>query len=145
MKFSEKLTNMEACSEAINWVGKKGFKKSWDTCQRGDWMLWYVFKNRKELGLKDMRLITLAKALTVNLIHPLLKDERSKKAVEIAVQFGRGKATGGQLVAAAYAASAAAYAADYAAAAADDARKNILSKSADICREVFKKAIQPTK
>jgi hypothetical protein len=184
MKFKDKLDDMGACREAVKWVNGHGFKKSWATCQRGDWMLWYVFHNKKDIGLEDMRLITLAKALTVKLILPLLKDKRSIKAVKIAEAFGRGKATREQLydaaddayaaanaaayadadaadAAAAYAGAAAdAYAADAAAAAgaaadayaadayaanavanavaAANARKDILSKSADICREVFK-------
>jgi len=176
MKFKDKLIKINACKEAVDWVNGHGFKKSWATCERGDWMLWYVYRKRKELGLEDMRLITLAKALTVKLIHPLLKDERSIKAVEVAEAFGRGEATRKQLnaayaaayaaadaAAAAYAADAAAYAAPpaYAAHAADAAaaayaaafaaahaadaayaayaaRKDILLKSADIYREVFK-------
>ena len=165
MKFKDKLVKIGACKEAVEWVNGHGFKKSWATCERGDWMLWYVFRERERLGLEDMRLITLAKALTVKLINPLLKDKRNIRALKGAEDFGRGKATRKQLdaaYAAAYAyasdaSDAAAYAADaayayayayaYAADASDaaayasyasDARKDILSKSADICREVFK-------
>ncbi len=40
MKFSEKLNEMDACSEAVEWVGKRGVKTAWRDCKRGDWMLW---------------------------------------------------------------------------------------------------------
>lgn len=40
MRFSERLEQMGACTEAVEWVGRKGIRKSWETCERGDWMLW---------------------------------------------------------------------------------------------------------
>ena len=171
MKFKEKLEKIDACQEAINWVKTKGFKKSRETCERGDWMLWYVFRHKKQLGLEDMRLITLAKAKCAGLVKHLMKDKRSLNALKVAERFGVNQATKEDLSAAAdaaavaavaadpnaYAYAAAAYAAAYAAytdatyaavaaayaayaadAYADAARKETLSKCADICREVFK-------
>ena len=81
-----------------------------------------------------------------------MKDERSTKAIDVAILFGQGKASREELdaaadaaayayaAAAAYAAyaadaAAAAYAADAAAYAAAAARKESLQKSADICRQ----------
>ena len=77
------------------------FKKSWNTCERGDWMLWYIAKNKERLVLEDMRLITKAKALCANLVIHLMKDERSKEAIRIAIKFGEGNATRNELDAAA--------------------------------------------
>jgi len=114
------------------------FEDAWNNCQRGDWMLWIA----KKLKV-DLRLLTLAKGHCSATVLHLMKDERSKKAVEVAIAFGEGKATHEQLTsayaAAADDAAAAAYAAAYAAYAADANRK----QTSDICRqflteEVFK-------
>lgn len=167
MKFKEKLVELDACSEAIEWVNGKGFKSACKTCDRGDWMLWYISHNKKELGLEDMRLITKAKAKCALLVKHLMKDERSIKALEVAVKFGEGEATREELdtatdaaydatdatdayvAAASYAANAAYAAASYTAAASYAAyaanaayRKETYKKCADICREVFADVIK---
>ena len=152
-----KLKEMSACNEAIGWVGDRTPEQAWNECERGDWMLWIAQK--KDV---DLRKLTLAKARCSKLAIHFMKDERSRKAVEVAERFGLGLATREELDearnaaaaadadadAAAYAASAAAvyaaagaaaYAADaYAAdAGATAARKNILKQCADICREIL--------
>lgn len=74
MKFRDKLIKINACSEAVEWVDKKGFKTAWKTCSRGDWMLWYVSINRKELGLEHSRLITKAKAKCADICREVFQD-----------------------------------------------------------------------
>ena len=54
MKFTDKLNDMHACSEAVRWVGKRGLMTAWRDCPRGDWMLWLAGRldiNRKLLVL----------------------------------------------------------------------------------------------
>ena len=38
--MKELLLKLDACPEAIKWVGDKTLQEAWDTCKRGDWMLW---------------------------------------------------------------------------------------------------------
>jgi len=96
------------------------FKEAWNNCQRGDWMLWIAKKSNINL-LK----LTTAKALCANTVRHLMKDERSIKAIDVALAFGNGTATRLELddaaTDAAYAAAAAAAAADAADADAADA------------------------
>ena len=40
MKFKEYLININACREAIDWVGDMDPETAWVTCRRGDWMEW---------------------------------------------------------------------------------------------------------
>ena len=134
MKLKEKLKEMNACQEAIDWVGNRTLKQAWDECERGDWMLWFASKSGVEL-----QPLTLAKARCAKLVIHLMKDERSIRAVEVAERFGLGKATREELDCAADAAYATAYGA-YAVASAvasAAARTQILSECADICREVL--------
>jgi len=55
MKFTDKLKSMNACSDAIKWVGKRGLKTAWRDCNRADWMLWLAARSNV-----DKKLIVLA-------------------------------------------------------------------------------------
>ena len=84
--MKKQLNKLNACNEAVNWVGEKDLKTAWQECERGDWMLWYLQKT--EL---DIRKLTLIKAECANLVKHLMEDERSKKAVDAAIAFGNGE------------------------------------------------------
>lgn len=164
-QFSQHLNNLGACSEAIIWADGKSWQEVYDTCHRGDWLLWLYRKSK----VYDYQKLTLAKGLCANTVRHLMKDERSIKAVDAAIAFGKGEISRDELDAAAddafyayaasattadtaatYAAASAASAATVATAAAgshaashavdaasDDAaaRKENQKKTADIVRE----------
>ena len=123
-QFSQLLNNLGACTEAKEWADGKSWQEVYDTCHRGDWLLWLY---RRSKGY-DLQKITLAKGLCANTVRHLMKDERSLKAVDAAIAFGKGEISRDELNAAAAssaasaasaassAASSAAYAAAYAAA-----------------------------
>ena len=139
-EFTEQLKQMHACSDAIEWSDGKTLREAWETCPRGDWMLWLAARLKV-----DHRKLTLAKGLCANTVRHLMKDERSLKAVDVAIAYGRGNATAEELYAAAasaydaaaasaydaYAAADAAYAAAAADAAADDAAAAATDAAAD--------------
>ena len=107
------IEKFNACKESIAFrENYSDFKSAWENCPRGDWMLWIAKKLKVDL-LK----LTTAKALCANTVRHLMKDERSKKAIDVAILFGQGLATREELDFAA-AAAAAADTADYADAAA---------------------------
>ena len=101
--------------------GQKNATEAWQNCERGDWMLWIA----KRLNVDDRKL-TMAKAMCAKQVEHLMKDQRSKDALQACIDYFNGLITREQLnayAAAAYAAAAAAayaYAA-YAAAADADA------------------------
>jgi len=159
--MKELLMKLNACQEAMEWVGNKSWEECYATCHRGDWLLWLF----KRTNPDDLQLLTLAKGHCANTVRHLMKDERSIKAVDAAIAFGEGKISRDELdaadaaafaasasAAAAYASAAsaasaayAAYAAAYAAAAASDdayaayvadaAKKENQQLTADICRK----------
>ena len=151
--IDELLREKHACGEAIAFCKEKSWQEIYDTCPRGDWMLWLFARTSPD----DLKLLTLAKGHCANTVRHLMKDERSIRAVDIAISFGEGMASKIELDAAsaasdaaaaayaAYAASAAAaaayaaYASDaaaYAAYASDaDARAESQKRTADICRK----------
>ena len=115
------IEKFNPCVEAIEYRKQfNTFQEAWEQCPRGDWMLWLA----QALEV-DIRTLTLAKAMCANTVRHLMKDERSTKAVDVAIQFGKGKATREELkdtyAAAVDAAVAYANATVYATAAADAA------------------------
>ena len=128
--LQEQLIKLDACTAARVWVGNKELSEAWATCDRGDWMLWYA----KRVGV-NLRTLTAAKAECAALVLHLMKDERSRNAVEVARSYGRGEATDEELSAVADAAYAAAYAA-YAYYAAD-VMQETLAKCAEIVRGII--------
>ena len=146
MNFQELLIELNACESAREWAEGKTWAEAYNTCYRGDWLLWLFARTNPD----DLQRLTLAKGHCANTVRHLMKDERSIKAVDIAIAFGEGRATIEELKvayaaaadAAAYAAAyaAAAYAAAYAAYAADEsawwaAKKENQQLTADICRK----------
>ena len=162
MKHVDYLESLNACKEAIDYAaGFATLQSSWDACARGDWMLWLIGRTIDRTNETELRKITLAKARCAKLVIHLMKDERSRNAVEVAEQFGLGNATRQELdaadaayaayaaadaayaaaAAAAYAAyAAAAYAAAYAA-----AENKILQQCADIVRVSYPHAPEEIK
>lgn len=152
MKFD--LSQFRPCFEAAEYYATKdSFEQAWNDCHRGDWMLWIAAR----LGV-DLQVLTLAKGKCAETVIHLMRDERSKKAVEAAIKFGNGEISREDLNAAyadayaaavdadTYAAAAAAYAADAAAAAAAAyadaaAKKKNQQTTADICREILTAAV----
>ena len=106
MKYE--ISKYNPCPEAIIFRAKyDSFEEAWNACERGDWMLWLAQQIKV-----DLRVLTLAKARCAELVMELMKGERSRKAVLVAIAFGQGKATRKELDAAATDAAFAAYAAN---------------------------------
>ena len=102
MTLNQYLQSVDACEPAVEWAGNKTIEEVVATCHRGDWLLW--LGKKCDIGLQPL---TLAKGYCANTVRHLMKDERSIKAVDVAIAFGEGKATREELDAA-YAASVAA-------------------------------------
>ena len=115
------LIKNHACKDGFDFAKDLTLEQFLETCPRGDWIFWLFVRTNP----KSLKELTLAKAHCANTVRHLMKDERSTKAVDVAIAFGEGKATREELDDAAAAAAAvpaadAAYAA-YAAARADAA------------------------
>jgi len=121
------LTELGACAEAVKWAGRKTPKKAWETCKRGDWLLWIASK--LDIDRKKLVLAACACARTALKYVPVGED-RPRIAIETAEAWTRGEATIEQVRTAAYAASAAADAASAAAHAAYAAARAAYAASA---------------
>ena len=114
------LAELGACPEAVKWAGRKTHKKAWETCKRGEWLLWIA--GRLDIDRKLFVLAACGCARTALKYVPDGED-RPRMAIETAEAWVRGEATIGQVRSAANAAAsyAASHAADAAPSAADAA------------------------
>ncbi len=112
-----KINHLHPCSEAIKYMAsQKTYLSAWANCERGDWMLWIA----KKLKVDDKKL-TMAKVMCAKQVEHLIRDQRSKDALQACFDYVNGKITRDELNAAANtayayaydAADAAAYAAAY--------------------------------
>ena len=139
LQFAEYLKSINACDPACEWQDGKDLETVWNTCERGDWMIWLLVNSENEVTDRELRLIAVKCARQV---QHLMKDERSINTLDVAERFANGEATQEELTAARAAAwdaawdaaRAAAWAAawDAAWAAAGDAAR---AKQAEIVRE----------
>jgi hypothetical protein len=125
-----KLQRLFACYDAKEWVAtQKSPTLAWQNCERGDWMLWLA----RKLKVDDKKL-TMAKAMCAKQVEHLMKDQRSKDALQACFDYVNGKITREELnyaYAAAADAAAAAAAADAAADAAAAAAADAAAAAAD--------------
>ena len=140
--MKELLIKLDACQDARDWAQDKNWEEIYNTCHRGDWLLWLF----KKTNPNDLRQLTLAKGHCANTVRHLMKDPRSIAGVDAAIAFGNSEISEIDLNNATYAVYAAyanvAYAATYAYATYTDAAytdaaaktKNQL-ETANICRK----------
>jgi hypothetical protein len=81
----EVLENYKAGPEAIKWAGHKTTQDAWETCHRGDWMLWIASR----LGV-DERKLYLCNAEIARHIICLTDDRLSIDVIRAAYEFGIG-------------------------------------------------------
>ena len=86
-KLKHKLLKLKACNEAVIWSNGKNINEVWETCPRGDWMLWLFSRTNPD----NIKLLTLAKGHCANTVRHLMNDQRSIDAVDAAINFGNGE------------------------------------------------------
>ncbi len=115
--LKEFLEKNNACKGGYLFAKDLTLEEFLTTCPRGDWILWLFVKSNPD-SLKEL---TLAKGHCANTVRHLMEDERSLRAVDVAIAFGEGKATKKELDSASAASDAASAAASAASDAADAA------------------------
>jgi len=125
MIYAEYLKTIGACQEVINDAQGKTAQQIWDTCERGDWMLWLIGKLSSESGSEKRKqlVLTACKCARLALKYIPNDEKRPLRAIETAEQWANGEngITLDEVRNAAHAAYAAAHVAYAAAGAAADA------------------------
>src|SRR6185312_10141810 len=134
-KFAALLKELCACRDGRTWAHGKSLQEVWDTCERGDWLLWLCGNMSEREGWPTRKQVVLAavECATTALKYVKAGENRPAECLRIVREWCAGNATIEQVrearnaaaAAAAYYAAAddadAAYYAAVAAAAADDA------------------------
>jgi hypothetical protein len=98
-----------ACREAVAWVGTKPLEEAWNTCKRGDWMLWLAAR----LEIDKKLLVTAAcDCAELSLKFITAGEDRPRQAIEMARKWVRGETSLEEVCKAVYAAANAANAAN---------------------------------
>lgn len=105
-QFTEYLKSIDACTTAIEWQEGKDIETVWNTCERGDWMIWLLVNSKNEVTDRELRLIAVKCARRV---QHLMTDQISINALDVAERYANGEATYEELTAARDAAWAAAW------------------------------------
>ena len=111
MNVKAQLKQMNACSDAIDWIGARTIEQAWNECHNINWMLWLLCR----IARNDRR-CRLAAADFAERVWRLIDNEPTRLAAAWAIGAAR-RGDADEMLAAA----AAAFAAAYAAYAADDA------------------------
>jgi hypothetical protein len=87
------LDEMNACREAVEWVGDRSLATAWAECKRPDWMLWICGRMADEPGWPARRQIVLVACDIAESVLPIFEakypaDFRPRKAIETRA-FGR--------------------------------------------------------
>ena len=142
---ADKLRALNACAEAVEWIGERTPARAWADCERGDWLLWICGKMLGKPGWPTRQELVLAACACAETAHKYWvkkypDDNRPMVAIQTARQWANGKsnitavkaaADDAYAYAAAWRADAASYAADAAADAASAAAFADAASAAD--------------
>lgn len=129
MTDRDKLAQMHACDDALDWIGERTIEQAWRDCERGEWMCWLL----KRIAPGDPRL-RLAAADMAERVWNLIPDEPTRLAAAWAIGAARRGNEDEMRTASATAyeaAAATAYAAYYATSAAAAAASDNATSAAD--------------
>ena len=135
-QFDALLVRLHACDDARTWATGKTLQAVWETCERGDWLLWLAGRMEGKPGWHTRQQIVLAACACAEtaLKYVPAGEDRPRLAIEVARRWAAYAAYGAADAVAADAADA------YAAYAAADAvaayavRTRSLKELADIVR-----------
>lgn len=90
MTIQEKLKSLNACGEALEWVGAKSLTVAWQTCPRADWMLWLAAKAK----VKNQAIVLAACDCAATTLKYAPKGEKHQaKCIRITRAWLRDRAT----------------------------------------------------
>ena len=76
----ERLKKEKACTEAIEWANGMDLKTAWNTCERADWMLWYMC--RTDMATERERIHVICDCAATALKYVPKGEDRPRLAIE---------------------------------------------------------------
>jgi len=89
--WSCQLVELKACREAMRWVQQQpSAEQAWQSCERGDWMLWIAGRCSGEVGSPKRKLLGLVACGCARLALPCTKDKQVLKCIEVTEAYCKG-------------------------------------------------------
>ena len=130
-EFRQLLERLDACEDALAWIGERDLRTAWAECERGDWMLWLICERQHEMGIDDRALYRIAcDCSEAALVNATPGDDRPRLAIEARRGWLVGTVTDEELKAACAAAESAESAAESAASAAAEPAARAAARAA---------------
>ena len=87
MTFKEYLESMNACQEAVDWVGDKPLNECWQTCDMPDWILWLYGRNNPD-KTTCVKIAVFAARLVLPIWQEKYPDDKcTQQAIEAAEKW----------------------------------------------------------
>ena len=94
MEFSDYLLSIRACEDARSWCKNKTLSEAWNTCERGDWLLWLAAKHMDKPGWPTRKQIVLAACACAETAQKFANDNGvSANTLKIVRLWANGEAT----------------------------------------------------
>lgn len=92
-QFDALLVSLHACSEASEWARGKDLKTVWETCERGDWLLWLCERMVGQKGWPTQQAVALAACACAETALKYVShgDVRPKRCIEVVRAWARGE------------------------------------------------------
>lgn len=154
MTFAEWVKSKRACEDAYKAHAHQTEQEFWDTCERGDWMLWVVKNKYPGVGWPDHKTLVLISCQIARSVLKFVKagEDSPRLAIEAAERWAENPTEGNRTAADAagdaanaayaYAAAAAAANAAYAAADAANAAAHAANAAAHAAADAAEKKLQ---
>ncbi len=86
----EQLKRLNACSEALDWVGNRTLERAWNECEDIEWMLWAA----EAVGIDKKVLVSAACDFAATALRFVPQGEdRPRKAIRVTRAWVRGRAS----------------------------------------------------
>jgi hypothetical protein len=101
--IEQKLADIGACGEAREWAAQfPSAQKAWDSCERGDWMLWLCGKFSNQPESDGRKRLVLCACECARRALPFFEkrragDDRVRKCLDTAERWARGEVTADEL------------------------------------------------
>jgi len=155
LEFKKLLTSLGACEDATEWAKGKDLKTVWETCERGDWLLWLIGNmiDKPNWPTRQQLVLAACACAETSLKYVPEGELRPKQAIAAARRWANGQSSIEEVQtaaraaaveasraarAAAWAAEATAVAAEAAWAAAEAAEATAFKGCADLVRREIK-------
>lgn len=95
LEFKKLLTSLGACEDATEWAKGKDLKTVWETCERGDWLLWLIgnMMDKPNWPTRQQLVLAACACAETSLKYVPEGELRPKEAIDAARRWANGQSS----------------------------------------------------